>query len=700
MLITKLNFKNFMGYKQLSLPKGNSELPNGLILISGRNSYGKSTILEGILFAFFGPKIFKGRNAASFITYGVEEKAKIYVYFTLDNKKYYIYRVWGRTGSITTKLFEWIKKKNVYQEIKKFNVEKFFEITTEQAMSTVFVRQGEVEELANKKGAELRGMIIDLFRLNIIDDALNLLDKELKSKKFAKERLEENRVPIPRIQEDITRIKEEIKQYEEILVKKNAFKEDYNLKIKSYPSKEIIDELENLYQQEEITKSKFNAYKNDFEKKIEQNRGDFEDLNSLEKIEQIEHSLLERKKEQVSKKQELEEKNQATLKGLGKTKGRIEDIEKKISKMEKGINNLSKGGKGATIRCPTCQSELTKEHYNTIIQEFNKNLQINQEKIKKITGIVKGYNKILKDLQNDMDIINNRIILIQTLRNDYQNFNKYQLESQEINKKLQEFIKKHKSKFKDLSQIGIKKLRSEIERIITELSSLEKEIKEKQQIIQNNENRIVDLSEEIDRMKELEKQIGVLEIDIDHINKAKEFVRRFVTEYMVVKRLVKNIALTTNKYIKDFTSGQYGELLLDLAGTKKTGLALKIKDYFNGEYESIEVLSGGDRTALGMALRLAISELMSILRPTKDSPRRNPKIDFLLLDEPLAALDETRRERILKHLIKSKTFAQIFLITHTSIPSDIQTHKILVEKDHSTGISQAKFEEASINVHF
>ncbi|GAJ20206.1 unnamed protein product, partial [marine sediment metagenome] len=32
----------------------------------------------------------------------------------------------------------------------------------------------------------------------------------------------------------------------------------------------------------------------------------------------------------------------------------------------------------------------------------------------------------------------------------------------------------------------------------------------------------------------------------DHINKAKEFVRRFVTEYMVVKRLVKNIALTTN----------------------------------------------------------------------------------------------------------------------------------------------------------
>ncbi|MFX1596320.1 MAG: hypothetical protein ACFFBK_09675, partial [Promethearchaeota archaeon] len=186
------------------------------------------------------------------------------------------------------------------------------------------------------------------------------------------------------------------------------------------------------------------------------------------------------------------------------------------------------------------------------------------------------------------------------------------------------------------------------------------------------------------------------EVDIDHINKAKEFVRRFVTEYMVVKRLVKNIALTTNKYIKDFTTGQYSDLLLDLSGTRKTGLSLKIRDNFNGEYESTEVLSGGDCTALGIALRLAISELMSSIRPTKESPKRNPKIDFLLLDEPLAALDETRRERILKHLIKSRSFSQIFLITHTAIPQDIPAHKIVVEKDISTGISHARFEKPTL----
>ena len=156
--------------------------------------------------------------------------------------------------------------------------------------------------------------------------------------------------------------------------------------------------------------------------------------------------------------------------------------------------------------------------------------------------------------------------------------------------------------------------------------------------------------------------------------------------------------MMTNKYIKNFTSGQYSDLLLDLAGTKKTGLSLKIKDNFNGVHESVEVLSGGDKTALGMALRLAISELMSKIRPTKESPKKSPKIDFLLLDEPLAALDETRRERILEHLIKSKTFSQIFLITHTSIPASINTHKIVVSKDHTTGISTAVFQREKIAI--
>ena len=46
----------------------------------------------------------------------------------------------------------------------------------------------------------------------------------------------------------------------------------------------------------------------------------------------------------------------------------------------------------------------------------------------------------------------------------------------------------------------------------------------------------------------------------------------------------------------------------------------------------------------------------------------------------------------------SKSFSQIFLITHTAIPQEIDTSKIIVDKDLSTGISRARFEKPTIAI--
>ena len=690
MHITKVTFKNFMGYKALQIPK-EGDFPQGLILISGKNSHGKSSILQGILLTFFGSGLFSSRNAASFITYG-ESKAEIFIYFTLDNIKYYIFRKWGRTGSATVKLFEEDKKSKKFLEIKNFKIEDFFEISKEQALSTVFVRQGEVEELANLKGAKLRDMIIDLFRLDIIDDSLKHLDIQRDSRNLEKSELEASRVPIERINQDIERLRQQNLENEDLVKNKKKMKVNHEKKLKTYPSINLINKLEGLYQQEKLTQNKYLSYKKDFEAKIQKTEFNSKDLTSLDKISSRVSELIHDIEHIVTKKKEFERKRQATTKGIGNTKGRIEDTQNKIKKMTESLSFTQKQDSKEIAQCPTCQSELTKEHYDNVIKEFKKDLKTNQDKIQKITTLIEKQSAEITIMQNDLDEKNKEKILIQNLKEDYENYSKHETELVIVQKALKDFLKDNDKKFDDLSLDGIKKVLIEIERLTTELISIQNDIVEKENLVKSNETRISELNAEINKMKEVIKKIGEIEIDIEHLNKAKEFVRRFVTEYMVIKRLVKNITLKTDNYIKDFTSGQYNDLLLDLTGTKKTGLSLKIKDNFNGQYEPIEVLSGGDRTALGMALRLAISELMSIIRPTKESPKRNPKINFLLLDEPLAALDEDRRERILKYLINLKTFTQIFLITHTVIPQDIQTHKILVEKDHSNGFSNARFE--------
>ncbi len=491
----------------------------------------------------------------------------------------------------------------------------------------------------------------------------------------------------------LTISKKKIINSKKLSQKKRKKKEIFEQEIRNFPSNELILELENLHSQKEITHDKYLSYENDFKVKIKKTDLNFDDFDSQDTIINKRKSLEENIVSLKRNKDELDKKREATFKGLGKTKGRIEDIKKSMNKMEKSLKfTIKKEGK-EIAQCPTCQNELTKEHYDEMIMKFTNDIKINQDKIDLITKILINFDKEIKTLQDKLDKIKKNITIYQGLKDDFQNYKTYESESRKIENELKIFLSKNGTKFKDPSIEGIKKLSIEKEKFSTELKALKNDLNEKKKKLQNNQERLGNLHNEIQKMKDLAKKIGEYEVDIDHINKAKEYVRRFVTEYMVVKRLVKNIALTTDKYIKDFTSGQYSDLLLDLSGTRKTGLSLRVRDNYNGEYESTEVLSGGDRTALGIALRLAISELMSSIRPTKDSPRRNPKVDFLLLDEPLAALDETRRERILKHLIKSKSFSQIFLITHTAIPQDISTSKIVVEKDLSTGISRAKYEK-------
>ena len=106
MKIFRLQYNNFMGYKFVQLPGVKENFPNGLILISGPNSHGKSTIVEGILYAFFGSRAFPGKKAEDFINYG-EHEAEIYLYFELDDEKYYLHRKWNRSNKKSKKLFKY-----------------------------------------------------------------------------------------------------------------------------------------------------------------------------------------------------------------------------------------------------------------------------------------------------------------------------------------------------------------------------------------------------------------------------------------------------------------------------------------------------------------------------------------------------------------------------------------------------------------
>jgi exonuclease SbcC len=88
--------------------------------------------------------------------------------------------------------------------------------------------------------------------------------------------------------------------------------------------------------------------------------------------------------------------------------------------------------------------------------------------------------------------------------------------------------------------------------------------------------------------------------------------------------------------------------------------AVSIECYGRSGAIDIESLSGGEKVAIALALRLGIAYVMG-----------SGKLDFIILDEPTTHLDEERRKslvRIITEAFRSGLgpLSQMILITHDS----------------------------------
>ncbi len=142
---------------------------------------------------------------------------------------------------------------------------------------------------------------------------------------------------------------------------------------------------------------------------------------------------------------------------------------------------------------------------------------------------------------------------------------------------------------------------------------------------------------------------------------------------------------TANQYLTPFTDGRYtidriSSTMRRVKSMESHGLEITLHDGKDNIIKHKDHLSGGDETALGLALRIAISKLMARIRPFKNSERKPPLINSIMMDEPMASLDSSRRRILIRVLTQDKTFRQIFLITHTEIDFG-DYHSISVRED-------------------
>lgn len=295
------------------------------------------------------------------------------------------------------------------------------------------------------------------------------------------------------------------------------------------------------------------------------------------------------------------------------------------------------------------------------------NLEYNSKKdeLDRLIFELEEKEKSIKEKLQIMDLDNIQLVDLEMYLKE---FRKKILEKKDLEKALESVEETYKVLLKDRDIEGIK---AELQEFLTEdinysyesEEEIDKEIREKSNILIESEKYIKDLENDIktsflgkrsiisieedleglvERINTLDKRLLAINMAIDNLEKAGREIREEFGPALNEKIL---------RIFKDITSDKYSEVKL---GENYEMVVRDDSNIFGGDY-----LSNGANDQLYLSLRIAFIELIF---KNKEVP--------VIFDDSFVQYDDNRREKSIK-IIKDRNFAQTLIFTCQSIEEKI-----------------------------
>ncbi|MDH5806884.1 MAG: AAA family ATPase [Candidatus Methanomethylicaceae archaeon] len=667
MILRRLRIKNIRSYDE-----GEVNFPNGIILFEGDIGSGKSTLLLAIEFALFGLGNEKG---TSLLSLGKNE-GEVELEFELKNKRVKVHRSLIRSrkkGGISQEdcwieidgrrmLLSPTEMKEKILEILGYN-----EPADPKAKSVIFryaiyTPQEEMKEILNRPVDERLQTIRKALRLEdykIARDNALTIAKELKI--HAKLLLEEEK-KIPDLENEKKKLlqekEENFKKIEEL--ENNLL--DIEISIKGLESEaEILrEEIEKLIGEakrgEEIEKTI-----EDFKKKIEDLR------NRINNDKQKSNNLKKQKDEilKIIKKPEKDlEIIENELSEVRKEKNKIlEEVAKKDHLLSTYISLVERKV------CPTCNQRVDHEEFlsrvNNLrieLDEINrkkKEIELNIEKLELMKKEAEEYKLLSMRLSNIEESI---LILEERILKDEEELNNLLKRNEELKEEL---------KIAKEAADNYRKKKIELEKISNEI----KKLMEKRRDLENKKSKL------IADMEKLQLSINNLDQEINKIkekaNKGKRLLEytTWLEECFIpaLEKIEVTIFRDANREFNEEFSRFFSFMVDD------PSKSVMIDEEFTPivmqeSYEQdISNLSGGERTALALAFRLALNKIVQ--------KRAGIEGGLLILDEPTDGLSKEQIGKI-GDLIRELGLNQVIIVSHERELEGAVDHIFRVQKEN------------------
>ncbi len=686
MKLKKIKLENIRSYLEQEII-----FPEGSILLSGDIGSGKTSVLLGIEFALFGLQ--PGQRGNSILRNG-KDAGGVELEFEIDNQKIRVERTLKRSKRSVSQDYcaiqigENIKEEMSVTELKDRVLQLLRypkEFSRKQNLLyrfTVYTPQEEMKEIITPDPKTRVNTLRHVFG---IDKYKKILENSsvLASKLREEKRLNQGLIEGFEDDHELLASKEdelEAKQNNLKSVEKELFLKKETRKKVEEEKEEISDKIEQrnkLKQEAEkakimVSNKKENLKEN--QKMIFKIKEQIEELKDL-KVDESQEARIEEEIRLLKVKEKDLQEEVVNLSGkissLNLSNQENQDLKESIPKID---------------HCPVCLQDVDSVHKSNVSNKLEKQISENVNKI--------------KDLSLEMEEIKNKrskleLEIVEKQKN-LQELKIQKIKIKDLDEKKERISELEKNNVKMLEDIKLlENQENSLRESAFELNKFENIFKEKEKLLEDarKEEKMAEI-----KVAELKKEIEVFERQILELKERLEKSKRIKEKlnYIIkletwisnvfsplISTIEKNVMIKLKSEFSELFSRWFGMLVSDTFDVSLDENFTPLIMHYDYELD-YEYLSGGERTAIALAYRLSLNQVVNSLL-SKIKTR-----DLVILDEPTDGFSEQQLDKM-RDVLRQLDVAQLLIVSHEQKIESFVENVIRFKKEH--GVSQKTKEE-------
>jgi len=657
MNIKKIILRNIRSYKEQEI-----EFTEGSTLLSGDIGSGKTSILLGIEFALFGLQ--PGQRGTALLR-NQENQGGVILELGIEDKEIIIERSLKRGKTVSQDYcsividgekseFSVTELKNKVLELlnypkefsKKQNIlYKFTVYTPQEEMKQIILQDPEtrINTLRHVFG-------IDKYK-RILENT-SILTSKIREEQRIKEgitlSLEQDKLLLISKEDEL-----ETKHHNLTSIEKELFLKAENRKKTQDEKDEVFKKIEEkirLQQEIEKTKIILSNKKETISNNNKRAKEIKEQIAQLDKFSFDESEIKTLEQEINQKKKEKEETNENNL----KITSQIHSLEIKNKENEKTKNKIMH-----VEICPTCLQDVDPVYKTNVLNKLESNTSENINKIQSLTLEKQALSKKTSEIDSE--------ILVKEKRTQELNLLKIKLEGiKERQNRLEEFEKANELLEKDVELLD--QHSKTLEQSVADFKKFDNlfELKQKELEEALKQERIAEIkvaelkreidvfSKQIEELRERIKKTEEIKRQLDYLTELENWLSRKFAP--LISFIEKNVMIKLKAEFSRLFAEWFGMLVTDSFNVGVTDDFTPIIEYQDYEID-YAYLSGGERTAIALAYRLALNQIInSLLSKIKTK-------DLIILDEPTDGFSEQQLDKM-RDVLQQLDVNQMLIVSH------------------------------------